>query len=74
MRRVSELTKSKPDPIITVGEVANYGMCAWGIVRWLKSNGFDVKDAVRNGVPASRLKSLDARVDEIIERKINGRQ
>jgi hypothetical protein len=34
-------------------------MCARGIRAWLATNGFDVRDAVLNGVPIEDLEKLN---------------
>lgn len=70
---MSEHSKSKPDPLITMDDVAPL-YCPWGIRRWFRENGVDLRAFIENGLPASQvLKIGDELAVRVVERKINGK-
>ena len=60
---------------ITIRDVIRAGYCGVGVQRWTEQHGFDFRDAVKNGIPASvLLESGDAISLRIIKLALeNGR-
>lgn len=45
--------------IVTIAHVRQIDLCSRGLRAWLLSYGFDVSDAVHNGIPIEKLEALD---------------
>lgn len=57
------------DPIITVSDLIP-PYCPWGVRRWMRENGVDFADFLKNGVKASVLTATnDLKALEIVARK-----
>lgn len=64
--------------IVTPTDCQRSGFCALGIKAWCDANGFDIRDALKNGVPAELLTATgDAfalRAVAAAERRASGEQ
>lgn len=45
--------------IITINDVRRAGLCAKGARIWASSNGFDLRDFLKNGMAESKVEALD---------------
>jgi hypothetical protein len=71
---MSEVSRLKPDVIVRIEDVAPH-YCAWGIRRWFKANGLDLREFMEKGLPASVVMATgDQLAIDIVDRKINGKQ
>lgn len=60
----------KDDFIITARDVANAGFCITpGLKEFLEIRGYDLKEFIRNGLPAETFRKFnDARTDRVVEK------
>lgn len=61
------------DPIITIQDVRNCGLCVWGARAWFERHGLNFRHFIRHGIRASEvLKTGDGYAQQVVERARRG--